>query len=63
MIKTTRVRADGLDKMKLAGEQMSNLCYNLGQKKGHVLTDHECTLMLELCRKWDAARGLAAASL
>lgn len=39
--------------LRHVGSQMSNICYNWSQGKAG-LTEHECALLRQLAREWDA---------
>lgn len=39
----------------VVGVQMSNLCFNLGQAAGRVLSESDAKAMRDLARQWDAA--------
>ena len=50
-------REQAIDAVLVIGLQMSNLCYNLSQRKGEPVSDSNRSAMAELVRKWDAASG------
>lgn len=41
------------DFLKLAGQQLSNICYNLSQHEGKVLTKEDCETMRKCVKGWD----------
>lgn len=44
-----------ITKLVQAGAGCSNVCFNLSQLRGHVITHTECTSMREAARVWDEA--------
>lgn len=44
-----------LTDVKVAGQRMANLCFNLSQTPGHVLTQKDVEGMRELYKAWDEA--------
>lgn len=43
------------EQLRRVGSVMSNVCFNLSQQRGKVLDQHDCEVMDELRREWDAA--------
>lgn len=49
--KTVRVNRAALEALRIAGQRMSNLCYNLAQES----PNHHRVAMYEGYKEWDAA--------
>ena len=48
--------------LKLAGQKMSNICYNLAQRTSNVITDDERESMAACQKEWDEACRAQVAS-
>jgi len=46
---------DEFSKIRMAGYQMSNVCFNWAQSKGRTLTAEDCTMLRKLSSEWDDA--------
>lgn len=54
LLDTLEETRNAMERLIRAGAPMSNLCFNLSQQSGHVLTDEICNQMRESQRGWDA---------
>lgn len=46
-----------LKPLRSIGDEMSNLCFNLGQRSGNaILEKRHCEIMRDLQRRWDDAK-------
>lgn len=50
-----RYSQDYAERLKRAGSQMANVCFNLSQLDGIVSADQRAT-MAELCKDWDSLK-------
>lgn len=41
--------------LRVAGNPLSNVAFNLAQKVGYTLTEYDCQLLSDLRKRWDAA--------
>lgn len=51
---TIKIPVATCKQIRLIGAQMSNTCYNLSQRPGEPLSEHNATIMRGLYEQWDA---------
>lgn len=62
-IKIAKRLWDAIGEVEIAGMKLSNIAFNLGQQKDHVLTDRDRECMDESRKEWDAAERKLSALL
>lgn len=53
--------ADAFERLRIAGDMLSNCAYNLAQTKGLPLSPRACQSLDECRKEWDAARDAVRA--